>query len=320
MIAIFTSTFDQSSIEVCRWLQKMDEEIEVIGKFNIGGKSKVDISINGDNLNSSITINQKKVSAAWIRKEPSRDYKYLYQKSLAEFVGRETRDYLKSIYAHIIHNDSIYVLGKYTYGYVAMNKLQMLELAKSCGLKVPAYLISNSKKDILSFLDKHPRSICKAIGEGKVFSNEDKTFRMDMYGKLLTRDIVEKVDTSFPNYVQEYIEKQVELRIFVIEDKIYSSAIFTQEIEEAHIDFRPVTQELRIVPFQLPKDIESKILAFCKRANHNTGSIDMILDEDRNFIFLELNPCGQFGMVSTPCNYNLNRVIAKKLSDGSRKN
>jgi D-alanine-D-alanine ligase-like ATP-grasp enzyme len=42
----------------------------------------------------------------------------------------------------------------------------------------------------------------------------------------------------------------------------------------------------------------------------NTGSIDMIYTNDSKFIFLEVNPVGQFGMVSKPCNYNLEKKIA----------
>ena len=320
MIVIFTTNFDKSSIEVGRWLQNMNEDFVLFTELRIGKSPKLCISVEGNNLTSRITVNQREIDSAWIRKEPKREYEYYYQKSVAEFVSVESREYIKSIYSHIIHNEDIYVLGKYTFGYVAMNKLQMLELAKRCGLNIPAYLISNSKKDIQQFLNRYPKSICKAIREGKVFLSEDKTFKMDMYGKLLTRDLVDKIKTSFPNYVQEYIEKQIELRIFVIKNKVYSSAIFTQELEESQIDFRPVTAQLRIVPFQLPEEIETKILDFCAKANHNTGSIDMILDKDGKFVFLELNPSGQYNMVSTPCNYNLNKLIAKTLSNGSRKN
>ena len=44
-----------------------------------------------------------------------------------------------------------------------------------------------------------------------------------------------------------------------------------------------------------------------------TGSIDMILTKDGKYVFLEINPVGQFGMVSYPCNYFLEKAIAKTL-------
>jgi len=44
------------------------------------------------------------------------------------------------------------------------------------------------------------------------------------------------------------------------------------------------------------------------------GSIDMIVSADNEYIFLEVNPKGQYGMVSHPCGYNLDYEIAKELT------
>jgi hypothetical protein len=48
--------------------------------------------------------------------------------------------------------------------------------------------------------------------------------------------------------------------------------------------------------------------------NLNTGSLDFIKSsKDSNYYFLEVNPSGQFGMTSNPCNYNLHEKIANYL-------
>ena len=47
--------------------------------------------------------------------------------------------------------------------------------------------------------------------------------------------------------------------------------------------------------------------------NYKTGSIDMLLDSAGNYYFLEINRIGQFGMVSIPCNYNIEKKIANTL-------
>ena len=44
-----------------------------------------------------------------------------------------------------------------------------------------------------------------------------------------------------------------------------------------------------------------------------TGSIDMVFTKDGHFVFLEVNPIGQFGMTSKPCNYFLERELALSL-------
>ena len=45
----------------------------------------------------------------------------------------------------------------------------------------------------------------------------------------------------------------------------------------------------------------------------NTGSIDFIKTKQGRFVFLEVNPVGQYGMTSYPCNYHLDKKIAEYL-------
>ena len=48
-----------------------------------------------------------------------------------------------------------------------------------------------------------------------------------------------------------------------------------------------------------------------KNLKLDTGSIDMIVTLDGEYVFLEINPIGQFGMVSYHCNYHLEKRIAE---------
>ena len=50
------------------------------------------------------------------------------------------------------------------------------------------------------------------------------------------------------------------------------------------------------------------------KLNLNCGSLDLVLDNNGIYYYLEVNPVGQFGMVSFPCNYYLEKKIAEFLS------
>jgi D-alanine-D-alanine ligase-like ATP-grasp enzyme len=50
-----------------------------------------------------------------------------------------------------------------------------------------------------------------------------------------------------------------------------------------------------------------------QKADLNCGSLDLIKSKDGRYVFLEVNPSGQFGMVSYPCNYYLEEEVAKSL-------
>jgi D-alanine-D-alanine ligase-like ATP-grasp enzyme len=47
--------------------------------------------------------------------------------------------------------------------------------------------------------------------------------------------------------------------------------------------------------------------------NLDTGSIDMILDRKNEYVFLEVNPTGQFGWLSKSCNYYIEKEVAKHM-------
>ena len=50
----------------------------------------------------------------------------------------------------------------------------------------------------------------------------------------------------------------------------------------------------------------------------NSGSIDLVYTKDEDYYFLEVNPVGQFAMVSEPCNYYLEKIVAQKLSENEK--
>lgn len=93
-------------------------------------------------------------------------------------------------------------------------------------------------------------------------------------------------------------------------------AIFSQMEETAAVDFRANENKSKVrkVPFLLPKQQEEKLHQLMQSLGLNTGSIDIIQAKDGDFYFLEVNPAGQIGMTSIPCNYYLEKHIAEFLA------
>lgn len=92
-------------------------------------------------------------------------------------------------------------------------------------------------------------------------------------------------------------------------------AIFSQSNSKTCIDFRKYDAKLpnRYIPYKLPDEIECALKKVMDCLKLNTGSIDLMVDENNKYYFLEINPVGQFGMVSEPCNYLLEKRIAEFL-------
>ncbi len=169
--------------------------------------------------------------------------------------------------------------------------------------------ICNYQEGGVTGIGKEKKLITKAIGNG-VYSITERLGYYS-YTEGLTKVFIKKLPESFfPSLIQEKIEKLYELRAFYLKGKFYSMAIFSQEAPQTQIDCRKCFSSKhapRNVPYKLPYEIELKLKNIMDKLCLNTGSIDMIVSKEKQFIFLEVNPIGQFGMTSKPCNYYLEK-------------
>jgi glutathione synthase/RimK-type ligase-like ATP-grasp enzyme len=119
----------------------------------------------------------------------------------------------------------------------------------------------------------------------------------------------------FPSLIQEYIEKEYEVRVFYLDGVCYSMAIFSQNDTQTSVDFRQYNRKKpnRNVPYHLPVSLQEKVEKIMTSLRLNTGSLDFIRSVNGEYFFLEINPAGQYGMMSQRCNYNLEKKVAEWL-------
>lgn len=199
----------------------------------------------------------------------------------------------------------------------APNKLVVLKMASELGLDVPDTLVTADADEVRQFIEKHGAVITKPIGDMLLVSFDDRQF--GTYTAVIDDEFLTEHGRHavFPSLYQEKLEKKYEIRTFYLKGECYSMAMFTQQKVATQSDFRKYCYEdpNREVPYQLPASIEAAIRKLMDDLCLDTGSIDIVRTTDGRFVFLEVNPVGQFGMVSVPCNYHLERKVAKYLAD-----
>lgn len=196
-----------------------------------------------------------------------------------------------------------------------LNKLDVLSIALKLKIKIPETIVTSQKQNLIPFYSKHKKIITKPISDVRCFSIDNKNFVYTYTHLLNDSDINTMEDTFFPSLFQQYIEKKYELRIFYLKNKFYSMAIFSQYDYKTCVDFRNYNFEKpnRCVPFNLPCIIKRRFTKLMKKLKMDSGSLDVIVDFNDNYYFLEVNPVGQYEMVNTPCNYGLHQKIALTL-------
>lgn len=198
------------------------------------------------------------------------------------------------------------------YVYQAENKIFQMRLARDIGFYLPDTIITNQHSELKKFIDKHKRNvIVKPLSQGRI--KQLSGFKT-IFTNLLTPSIIDNLDSYSltPSIYQEYIEKEFELRITVVDDKIFSARIDSQKYDETKIDWRK--QKMPFEKYPLPNDIRDKCLALIKKLNLSFGAIDIIKDSKGNYIFLEVNPNGQWAWLDMDAGLNISDEIINYLT------
>lgn len=315
MILILSTSTDRDTNLVMEWLnynktsifRLNDEELmSGIIKFYYNPKNKEESYFQS----STKKIFIREISMVWFRKFGFLTH-YEYQlesyPGLNGFILSEFRG-LEILIFNLLEKKIWFNNWKYR-----KSKLEFLEIAHNSNLNIPNTLVTTQKRELESFFYNNNSSIItKPITEGR-FINVGKSFVLSTQ-KIIELETIQ--DYFSPSFFQEYIDKEFEIRVFYINGDLYSMAIFSQQNPKTKIDFRNYDLEKpnRFVPYKLPFFLEKQVISFMKKANLETGSLDIVKSSrDGKYYFLEVNPSGQFGTVSLRCNYNLHKIVAENL-------
>lgn len=118
------------------------------------------------------------------------------------------------------------------------------------------------------------------------------------------------------NFVQEYVEKQYELRVTVVCDKVFACKIDSQRMEEdkGRVDWRQGYEYgLHYEPYELPDAVKSFCFSFLQEMHLNFGCFDFIVTPQGEFVFLECNPNGQWLWLEQETGMPISQAIAECL-------
>ena len=269
--------------------------------------------INISNINENILFNEN-TFIYYRRGEVAKQYPFFKEKKIKKGLENDIETFQYYL------NDNVQnKLGERNKEYYT-NKLVNLRLAKEVGIEIPATIVTTSKSKILAFLSIHKKVIAKPINNGWYI--KDKSLELNFAKtRLLDINFIHNLNSTFAlTLFQKYIEKEVELRIFFIYGRFFPMAIFSQQSEKTSVDFRNYDNENpnRCTPFKLPINIEDNLLSLMKKIGLSTGSIDMIVTPNDEFVFLEVNPSGQFEWTSHNCNYYIEKEIALNIKSRTK--
>ncbi len=180
--------------------------------------------------------------------------------------------------------------------------LQLLR-ATEAGLRVPATCITNDATEA--------RNFAADIKRDTIFKILTNTPWQVTETRLLEEGHLSQLESLrlAPAIFQEFIPSKLDIRVTIIDDKIFASAILPKH-PGALLDWR-LDSAAEIRPHQLPDDVEAMLFKLVQSLGLRFGAIDLRLTPSGEYYFFEINPGGQFLF----CEIHSGQPISKALAD-----
>ena len=271
------------------------------------------------NIKNGLEIRGSKITAIWERRpELPKDLLFENIPEINKHNLEEAKGFLLFMRYYV---KDIFSIGNIVYDKVSASKMLQMKIARELGMTVPETCFSNRKEDIVNFAKDFEYVVIKSIENDNVWLGDENEYVF--YAKRIKSSLLaeQKEEMFFQtiNFIQNYIEKQFELRITVVGNEIFACKIDSQILDDdkGKIDWREgYDYGLKHEIFELPETIKTFCVKYLRKMNLNFGCFDMIVSPNNEYVFLECNPNGQWLWIEYETGMKISETIAKTLING----
>jgi glutathione synthase/RimK-type ligase-like ATP-grasp enzyme len=177
----------------------------------------------------------------------------------------------------------------------ARHKISHLVLAQAVGFELPSTVVTNDPHELLELYRETEGALISKRAGSSFLSGRDSPFCR--YTEVVSpRDIgYARAARYSPTIFQAYVPKRSEIRVTVVGKRIFAVEIDSQASNHSRHDWRRYDYlQTPYRPHDLPLEVEARCLELLRRLDLCFGAIDLILTPDDEYVFVELNPNGQY--------------------------
>ncbi|MFV0132195.1 ATP-grasp ribosomal peptide maturase [Streptomyces sp. HMX87] len=192
----------------------------------------------------------------------------------------------------------------------ARHKPWQLRLAQSCGLPVPATLITTFPRAAREFAERYPDLVVKPVSGAHP---------QDPPLAVPASRVPPEADFSAvafgPTLLQRRVPKHADIRLTAVGDRLLAARKATAaDADPDEVDVRFTTSPEPWRPVDVPPRVASAVREYLRAAGLAYGAFDFAEDRDGTWWFLECNQSGQFGFVEVDTGQPIARTIAQWLA------
>jgi glutathione synthase/RimK-type ligase-like ATP-grasp enzyme len=194
-------------------------------------------------------------------------------------------------------------------------KPYQLRVAARLGLAIPRTLVTNDPNAIRLAFTKFSGMIVKPVRSGHFIQNGRE---FSIFTSRVLEEHLGEVDSArlSPAIYQELVPKRFDIRVTIVGSQLFAAAIDSQSDPLAEIDWRRTRNpNLPHYAITLPTRVSALLVDLMNSLRLTFGAIDMIQNTDGDFVFLEVNPSGQWLWIDDKLGLGISDAIADWLRE-----
>lgn len=196
-------------------------------------------------------------------------------------------------------------------------KPYQLELAAGLGLTIPRTVVTNDPSAVRSAFADFGDLIVKPTRSGYVIKDGAE---YAIYTSQLLAEHLDDLETArwSPSIYQSLIPKKYDIRVTVVGDRYFAVAIDSPSDPAAQIDWRQTENPLLPhYPHELPGTLVARLRQLMEALHLTFGAIDLVETPEGEYVFLEVNPSGQWLWLDDMLNLGISDAVADWLGAAS---
>ncbi len=295
MILVVSHTNDSHAVQVLEGLNargqrallldtaRFPREVQLDVGHDTGGASVARVHLDG----RTVDLTETRV-VWWRRPNPFVLHDELAQGEAQEFAWAECHAALMGLWpcldAHWVNdpqNDE-----------KASRKAWQLKVAAELGLRIPKTLVTSCPEQARAFVEEQG---CRGTIY-KAFQATETAWRETRLLRPGEHELLSAVRYA-PVIFQEYVAARSDLRVTVVGDRIFAVEVRSSSADY-EFDYRMNLARAEVSAHQLPVALEDKVRELMARFGLVYGALDFRLTDSGEYVFLEINPAGQWQFLS----------------------
>ena len=259
-------------------------------------------------------IRMREIDVVWYRRTESFSFPTEMNDQDRRIARRECQEFVQGLWSAMSH--AFWVSEPHAIRQ-ASNKAEQLCRAKRFGFRIPITCFSNDPVAVQAFYETYSRETGVIYKPHTFILVHDETDNVGIvYTTKIGPDEMARIDEIVlaPGIFQVIIPKKLDIRVTVFGHRWFACEIHSVDNEATRIDWRSYTWDgnedfPRHRSHELPDMLGKNCVDLTRSYGLAYAAIDFILTPEGDYVFLEINPNGQWAWIQNETNQPLREAL-----------